>query len=194
MALKRPVSIKQAKNSPAAAKRRDSFCGRMGGMREKLTGAEKAKDRNSKINQALAIWDCDIPELLSPKHVAKSIRPMKKTIKNPVPASSRSGIPRRVSGMVARAADLYERFSGHDAEEIGRIQIPDFPKVGVAIGDVDGILYTTVRDGVEEKYIHKFHKRDKPLFVVSPDGKSLFLIGGNYTFTERGIVDKSDKS
>jgi hypothetical protein len=73
------------------------------------------------------------------------------------------------------------------------VHIPEIPKVGVAIGDVDGILYTTVRDGVEEKYIHKFHKRDKPLFVVSPDGKSLFLIGGNYTFTERGIVDRSDK-
>lgn len=113
--------------------------------------------------------------------------------KNPVPASSRAGASRRFKNEIAQAADLYERFSGHDPEEIGRIKIPKLPPVGVAIGDVDGILYTTVRDGVEEKYIHKFHKRDKPLFVVSPDGKSLFLIGGNYTFTERGIVDKSDK-
>ena len=31
------------------------------------------------------------------------------------------------------------------------------------------------------------------MFIVSPDGKQLFLIGGNYTFTERGIVDASDK-
>ncbi|NCA24613.1 MAG: hypothetical protein EBS91_08475, partial [Betaproteobacteria bacterium] len=63
---------------------------------------------------------------------------------------------------------------------------------GVAIGEVDGILYSTVRDGVLEKYIHKFRKRDKPLFVVAPDGKALYLVGGNYTFTERGIVDDSD--
>jgi len=91
------------------------------------------------------------------------------------------------------AADLYERFSGHDAVELGRVKVNPMPRVGVAIGEVDGILYSTVRDGVLEKYIHKFHKTDRPLFVVAPDGKTLFLLGGNYTFTERGIVDRSDK-
>jgi hypothetical protein len=193
MALKRPVSLKQAKRSPLSAARRDSFCARMGGMREKLTGPVKAKNPNSKINLALAAWDCDLPELLTKKHVSKNIRGMKKT-KNPVPPSSRAKFSNRaIRSQIDKAADLYERFSGHDPEMIGKVKIPDYPKVGVAIGDVDGILYTTVRDGVEEKYIHKFHKRDKPMFVVSPDGKSLFLLGGNYTFTERGIVDKSDK-
>ncbi len=114
--------------------------------------------------------------------------------RNPVPPSSRAGmITRRIKNQIDQAADLYERFSGHDAEEIGKVKIPPLPDVGVAIGTVDGIMYTTVRDGVTEKYIHKFHKRDQPLFVVSPDGKSLFLLGGVYTFTERGIVDRSDK-
>jgi hypothetical protein len=95
---------------------------------------------------------------------------------------------------ISRAADLYERFSGHDAEEIGRVQVRPLPRVGVAVGEVDGILYTTTRDGRTEKYIHKFRMRDKPLFVVAPDGKGLFLVGGRYTFTERGIVDESDPS
>lgn len=112
---------------------------------------------------------------------------------NPVPASSRAGASRRFRDQIQQAADLYERFSGHDPEEIGKVRIPDLPPVGVAIGEVDGILYTTVRDGKTEKYIHKFHKQDKPLFVVSPDGKSLFMIGGCYRFTERGIVDRNDK-
>lgn len=115
------------------------------------------------------------------------------TRRNPVPPSSRAGMRRQTRNDIDKAADLYARFSGHEAEEIGRIHVPDMPKVGVAIGTVDGILYSTVRDGVLEKYIHKFHKRDCPLFVVSPDGKSLFLIGGVYNFTERGIVDRSDK-
>ena len=75
---------------------------------------------------------------------------------------------------------------------VGKIRINPIGKVGVAIGEVDGILYSTVRDGQLEKYIHKFRKADKPLFVVSPDGKSLHLVGGNYSFTERGIVDDSD--
>jgi hypothetical protein len=114
-----------------------------------------------------------------------------------VPPSSRAGKSVKFmskSNQVRKAAALYERFSGHEAESLGKIKIPGMPAVGVAIGEVDGILYTTVRDGKTEKYIHKFHKNDKPLFVVSPDGKQCLLIGGNYTFTERGIVDKSDKS
>lgn len=114
-----------------------------------------------------------------------------------VPPSSRAG--KRVksqskNALIRKAVSLYTRFSGHDAEAIGRVNVPPMPDVGVSIGEVDGILYTTRRDGKIEKYIHKFNAKDKPLFVVSPDGRALFLVGGNYRFTERGIVDKSDKS
>ena len=190
MTLKRPVTLKQAKAFPAAAKRRKAFCLRMTGMKKKLTGAKKAKDPNSRINRALAAWDCDLPPMLPKKAVSKGIRP-----KNPVPPSSKAGVVSYADrDAISRAADLYERFSGHEAEAIGKVRVNPMPKVGVAIGEVDGILYTTVRDGVLEKYIHKFRKADKPLFVVSPDGKSLHLVGGNYTFTERGIVDDSDPS
>lgn len=191
MALKRPVTLKQAKAFPASAKRRKSFCERMGGMRSKLTSAKKAKDPQSAINRALAAWDCDMPELLPRKAVSKGIRKRK----NPVPPSSKAGLVNYADrDAISRAADLYERFSGHDAEEIGRVQVRPMPRVGVAVGEVDGILYTTTRDGRTEKYIHKFRMRDKPLFVVAPDGKGLFLVGGRYTFTERGIVDESDPS
>lgn len=189
MPLKRPVSIKQAKRSPKAAARRESFCARMGGARKKLTGSKKARDPSSPINRSLAAWDCDVPELLKRKHVSKGVR----SRNNPVPPSSRAGMSREVRDQLDQAADLYERFSGHEPEAIGRVRVPPTPRVGVAIGEVDGILYSTVRDGVLEKYIHKFRKSDRPLFVVSPDGKQLFLIGGAYTFTERGIVDMSDK-
>jgi hypothetical protein len=103
--------------------------------------------------------------------------------KNPVPKSS------HVKDIEA-AKRLYHKFTGHDAEEIGTIDKPPIPGVLVAIGTVDGILYTTVRDGVTEKYVHRFKSSSRPLFAVSPDGKSLFMIGGSYNFTERGIVDE----
>lgn len=116
-----------------------------------------------------------------------------------VPASSRAG--RRGSAMesdrsreIRKAANLYERFTGHEATEGDRVNVKPLPKVGVAIGEMDGVLYTTIRDGRVEKYIHKFHANDKPEFVVSPDGRGLWMVGGCYDFTERGIVDKSDKS
>lgn len=58
MNLKPPVSREQAKKSPKAAARRESFCARMGGMKAKLTSSKTAKDPNSRINKALRKWDC----------------------------------------------------------------------------------------------------------------------------------------
>jgi hypothetical protein len=82
MPLKRPVTLAQARRWPAAAKRRESFCARMGGMRRVLTGEEAARDPDSPINRALAAWDCDKPEGLKREHVSKGIRPMKITSSN----------------------------------------------------------------------------------------------------------------
>lgn len=62
-------------------------------------------------------------------------------------------------------------------------------KTGLTIGECDGVMYSTVRDGVPEKYCHQFKKSARPLLVASHDGAQLALIGGNFTFTERGIVD-----
>ncbi len=113
-----------------------------------------------------------------------------------VPPSSRAKSRAKLSQRadVKRAASLYERFSGHEAEVVGKVRMPKPITVGVAIGKIAGIMYDTVRDGVAEKYIHKFAKKDAPMLVVSPDGKQIMLVGGRYTFTERGIVDASDKS
>lgn len=100
---------------------------------------------------------------------------------NPVPMSKRV--------QIREAAKLYEDFSGHDAEEIATIDKPDFPDVVLVIGTLDFVGYTATRDGVEEKYVHEFKDTCRPLLCASPDGKQLVLLGGEYTFTERGIVD-----
>ena len=55
--LKRPVSMRQAKKSPKSAKRRSSFCARMGGMKRKH-GIDCSKDPNKSICKALRKWDC----------------------------------------------------------------------------------------------------------------------------------------
>lgn len=102
---------------------------------------------------------------------------------NPVPPSHH--VQRR------DAADLYKRFTGHEALEEVKIDKPVLPDVMLVVGDIDGIMYTTVRDGVVEKYVHQFKKKARPLFCVSHDGKQIHLIGGEYDFTERGIVDRT---
>jgi hypothetical protein len=91
---------------------------------------------------------------------------------------------------IKQAAKLIADFSGHKARELGRFPFPNNPGVAIAIGNVLGISYETKRDGVVEKYYHRFtRKHSRPLLVSSHDGKQLFLIGGSYNFTERGIVD-----
>jgi hypothetical protein len=56
--LKPPVSKEQAKKSPKAAARRESFCDRMEGMKKKNTSKKTANDPNSRINKSLRKWDC----------------------------------------------------------------------------------------------------------------------------------------
>jgi hypothetical protein len=102
---------------------------------------------------------------------------------NPVPPSKH--VQRR------DAADLYQRFTGHEALDEVVVDKPELPDVMLVVGDIDGIMYTTVRDGVEEKYVHQFKKKARPLFCVSPDGTQIHLMGGEYDFTERGIVDRT---
>jgi hypothetical protein len=64
------------------------------------------------------------------------------------------------------------------------------PRAAVEIGTLDGVLYTTVRDGVQEKYIHKFRKASRPILAAGSDGKSLHVVGDKFEFTDRGIVDR----
>lgn len=90
---------------------------------------------------------------------------------------------------LGRAIALYEEFSGHEAVELGTVAKPVMPDVAAVIGELDGIAYEAVRDGVREKYFHEFAAKSRPLLCVSPDGKQLIILGGHYRFTDHGIVD-----
>lgn len=55
--LKTAVTEKNPKGK--RAKRRLSFCRRMGGMKKRLTSAKTARDPDSRINKALRRWNCE---------------------------------------------------------------------------------------------------------------------------------------
>ena len=90
---------------------------------------------------------------------------------------------------MAEAAHLFKEFTGDNPTSLRRVKLPN-PKSGVVIGELDGVLYTAVRDGVAEPYIHEFKKRSRPLLVSSHDGTSLHILGGRYAVTDRGIEDE----
>jgi len=92
----------------------------------------------------------------------------------------------------AKVADVYRRFTGHEAKPVQEVPAPIAPRAAAVIGYCDALLYTTVRDGNVEKYKHSFAAKDRPLLCVGPN-KKVFLLGGNYRFTELGIVDSSDR-
>lgn len=91
---------------------------------------------------------------------------------------------------IAKARRLYSDFSGHDGDEVAFVKTPDAPRVLAVIGELEAVIYSTVRDDNAERYIHKFRQKSRALLCVSPDGGQLYIVGGNYEFTERGIVDK----
>lgn len=96
------------------------------------------------------------------------------------------------------AVDRFRRFSGHDGQIVARLNAartrgvltPKAKTVLIVVGTLDFVGYTTKRDGRIESYIHRFAKRARPLLATSHDGHDLYILGGEYRFTERGIVDR----
>jgi hypothetical protein len=100
---------------------------------------------------------------------------------NPVPPSS-------TNDRVKKAGKVYEQFTGHCAEYYENADYKPL-EVGAKIGKVEGILYRTVRDGNTEHYIHEFKRSAQPDLVADHDGSQIQLVGGDYRFTDRGIID-----
>lgn len=92
--------------------------------------------------------------------------------------------------LIKEAARLYNDFSGHNEMETFRMKVPSLPRVVAVFGDIDAIEYSTVRDGKPELYRHEFRDKSKPMFCASPDGKQIYILGGKYRVTERGIEDR----
>jgi hypothetical protein len=108
---------------------------------------------------------------------------------NPVPPSSRIQVRELYGKEYDEAMRLFADFTGHEGEPWAKARVK-LPKAAMVIGRCDGVLYTTVRDGKTEKYIHRFKANSAPILCASPDGCQLFLFGGSFRFTDRGIVDK----
>jgi hypothetical protein len=89
---------------------------------------------------------------------------------------------------VKRAKKLYEDFRETSAKRTRKIRLK-LPRAVAVMGYCEAILYSTTHNGVAKLYKHKFAKGSRALLCAGPGKSQLYLIGGRFHVTERGIVD-----
>lgn len=98
----------------------------------------------------------------------------------PEPAPVRDGLDR------ARA--LYERFHCFPSRRLTRQTCPrEIPRVLVGLGELCGVIYRSDRgqSGRPRKFVHFFET--PPQLACDPGGRQLYVLGGGYRVTRRGI-------
>lgn len=98
-------------------------------------------------------------------------------------------LPASVQKQIRQGMALCEGFTGHQAQ-VEVVDSPAQPKVLLRVGYLEGVIYSAVRDGETQKYLHEFSESARPLLCVTPDGRQLFILGGGYDFTDCGIEDR----
>lgn len=107
-------------------------------------------------------------------------------------------MPRRRKGVskkaVKWAASLFRKFREQPARRVGTMRA-ELPEVLMVMGTASAIEYETTHQNdegtqvVSQGYRHKFAPGSRPLLCCAPGKNGLFLVGGRYHVTERGIVD-----
>jgi hypothetical protein len=89
---------------------------------------------------------------------------------------------------VKKAKQLYEQFREQDATRARKIRIR-YPTAVMVMGYLEFVGYSTTHNGVAKMYKHKFARGSRPLLCAGPKAGQLYLIGGRFHVTDRGIVD-----
>lgn len=110
-----------------------------------------------------------------------------KTLTRRANPQARSGTE---ADQIEAAAKLQADFSGHEPVNVDTLKVPESARVYTPVGKLTGVLYDTTRDGKDEKYIHRFRRKSRPLLLASHDGTELRIAGGRFRFTEAGIEDE----
>lgn len=89
---------------------------------------------------------------------------------------------------VRKAASLYESFREEPAQLTRKVTV-DVPDAVAVMGTVEFIGYVTTHRGKTFLYIHEFAEGSRPLMTAGKKRNQLFLVGGRYKVTSRGITD-----
>jgi hypothetical protein len=102
---------------------------------------------------------------------------------------SRSRSNARISSAdVERAAELYREFR-EDEPRHARVLEVELPGAVAEVGVCQFIGYETTHAGKATAYVHGFVAGSRPRLYASGRRGELFLFGGRFRMTSRGIVD-----
>jgi hypothetical protein len=87
-----------------------------------------------------------------------------------------------------KAARVYQGFREETPRRARHVSV-DIPKALAVVGACEFIGYVTTTRGRTELYIHEFAPGSRPYLAAGPRRNQLFLVGGRYRFTSRGITD-----
>lgn len=108
---------------------------------------------------------------------------------SPVPPSSSAGFPASgTPGALSESQALFHRFHAFPAQQVKRELCRRLmPEVLVHLGELSGLVYRSdkAQRGRPQSYIHFFQQPAQ--LACDPQGKQLYILGGNYRVTGRGI-------
>ena len=103
-------------------------------------------------------------------------------------SESKSAVRGGASEKIQLGKSLYQRFNRFPADRIEHLHHNrQIPPVVVGLGELTGIIYRSDKwqPGKPRTYIHFLE--DKPRLVSNVEGTQLYIVGGKYRITARGI-------
>lgn len=89
---------------------------------------------------------------------------------------------------VRQGAGLYHTFNGFEPSLVVKVRHARvIPPVVVELGELVGLIYRSDKGqpGQDQTYIHRME--DPPRLVSNIEGTQLYIVGGSYRVTSRGI-------
>jgi hypothetical protein len=105
-----------------------------------------------------------------------------------IPFRERAEAVQGCDSCLKTAQKLFEQFHSFAPPKTLRRRCPRLmPKVLVNLGELRGLIYRSDKEqcGRPRTFIH--FMESPPLLASDPDGKQLYIVGGNYRVTSRGI-------
>jgi hypothetical protein len=90
----------------------------------------------------------------------------------------------------SQAQDWFRRFHERAPGRSRHVKLPQSRAVAM-IGTLDAVPYTAIVNGRAVRFKHTFAKGSRPMLAT--DGRHLYILGGRFRVTERGIVDLSPR-